>query len=169
MPTRTAAGNKAAKAGRCKRKGKPVQANRIRVLLLIIGVALLALGGIYALSPTPPQTALDLSRSKATEKGLYSVAIEPEAGTIVQGELHSWVLTLTTPQGAPVTDATITVDGGMPDHNHGLPTAPQATAHLGDGKYRIVGVKFSMSGWWELRFAISSPAGEDSVIFNLTL
>ena len=143
--------------------------NKVRILLLAVGLAAVALAGVYAVSPQPPAAALDLSRSKATEKGMYSAAIEPEAGTFAQGELHSWVLTLTTPQGVAVTDATIAVDGGMPDHNHGLPTAPQATAHLGDGKYRIEGVKFSMSGWWELRFSVSSPAGEDKVVFNVTL
>jgi hypothetical protein len=68
-----------------------------------------------------------------------------------------------------VEGATIAVDGGMPQHRHGMPTAPQVTEYLGEGRYRVEGLKFSMSGWWELRFDISSPAGTDKVTFNLVL
>ena len=57
----------------------------------------------------------------------------------------------------------------MPQHNHGLPTSPQATDYLGDGRYRIEGLKFTMTGWWQLRFAISAPAGSDTVVFNVML
>lgn len=112
---------------------------------------------------------LDLARAKLSEKGLYEVAIAPEAETAEQNALHSWVVTLLTPQGETVDGAVIAVDGGMPQHGHGLPTAPQMTEQLGEGRYRIEGMKFSMSGWWELRFDISSAAGADSVTFNLVL
>ena len=57
----------------------------------------------------------------------------------------------------------------MPQHGHGLPTSPPVTAHLGGGKYRIEGLKFTMSGWWELRFAITAPAGSDKAVFNMVL
>ena len=69
----------------------------------------------------------------------------------------------------PVEDAKITIDGGMPQHGHGLPTSPAVTANLGGGKYRVDGMKFTMSGWWELRFAITAPAGSDNAVFNVTL
>ena len=97
------------------------------------------------------------------------MAIEPEAGPPTQGALHSWLLTLKTAAGQPVNDATITVDGGMPEHGHGLPTSPEVTAHLGDGQYRVDGVKFTMTGWWQLRFAITAAAGTDNAVFNVTL
>ena len=57
----------------------------------------------------------------------------------------------------------------MPEHNHGLPTSPEMTGQLDGGRYRIEGVKFSMPGWWELKFDISAAAGSDSVTFNLVL
>jgi hypothetical protein len=117
----------------------------------------------------PPKPELDQSRSRTTANGLYLAAIEPETPEISQGELHSWVLTVRTPDGKPVEDARVAVGGGMPDHNHGLPTSPQVTEYLGDGRYRVEGVKFTMSGWWELRFDISSAAGADAVTFNLVL
>jgi hypothetical protein len=140
-----------------------------RIALGIVAFALLALAALWFLAPSAPPPDLDLSRSMASEKGLYAVAIEPEAGSLRQGELHSWLITLTTRAGAPVEGAKIAVDGGMPQHHHGLPTSPAVTAYLGAGKYRVEGVKFNMGGWWQLRFTISAASGDDTVTFNLTL
>jgi hypothetical protein len=71
--------------------------------------------------------------------------------------------------GAPVDDATIQVDGGMPQHGHGLPTRPRVTRALGNGLYEIEGVRFNMGGWWEFKLAIDAPSGSDIVTFNLAL
>ena len=68
--------------------------------------------------------------------------------------------------GRPVENARITVDGGMPEHGHGLPTQPQVHRSLGGGMYDIEGLRFSMGGWWEVKLAIESPAGADRVTFN---
>jgi hypothetical protein len=138
--------------------------------LAVAALVLVALGA-YLVAPAvgPAQAELDQSRTRATANGLYVAAVEPEAPEITQGVLHSWILTVKTADGKPVDDASITVDGGMPEHNHGLPTAPEVTENLGEGRYRIEGVKFSMSGWWELKFDISSSAGTDTVTFNLVL
>ena len=71
--------------------------------------------------------------------------------------------------GRPVTDARIEVDGGMPQHGHGLPTRPRVSRELGDGLYEIEGVRFNMGGWWELTLAIAAPEATDVVTFNLDL
>ena len=135
----------------------------------LVAIALVAFAAIHFMAPAMPERVLDLSRAKASEKGLYQVAIEPENGAVRQGELHSWLLQLTSAAGQPVDDAVVTIDGGMPDHGHGLPTSPAVSGHLGAGKYRVEGVKFTMSGWWQLRFAISAAAGSDSAVFNVKL
>jgi hypothetical protein len=83
--------------------------------------------------------------------------------------MHSWVITLTDAKKAPVENASFTIDGGMPQHHHGLPTSPQVTTALGAGKYRLEGVKFNRSGWWELRLAIDAAAGADKATFNIVL
>ncbi|MDX8501183.1 FixH family protein [Mesorhizobium sp. VK4C] len=142
-----------------------------RYILAGLGLAALLVGILAVVYLTAPHSAPgpDISRSKKTASGLFVASFEPERGVIRQGELQSWVLTLKTAAGAPVEGAAITVFGGMPQHNHGLPTSPQATDYLGDGRYRIDGVKFTMSGWWQLRFAISAAAGSDSVVFNIVL
>ena len=76
---------------------------------------------------------------------------------------------ITDAAGSPVDDATIQVDGGMPQHGHGLPTRPRVTRALGNGLYEIEGVRFNMGGWWEFRLAITAPSGSDVVTFNLAL
>lgn len=136
-------------------------------VVLLLGLAF----GAYLAAPVTgtAQAEIDQSRGQTTANALYVASIEPEGGEIKQGELHAWILTVKTPDGKPVDDAKITVDGGMPEHNHGLPTKPEMTERLGEGRYRIDGVKFSMSGRWELRFDISSAVGSDSATFNLVL
>lgn len=112
---------------------------------------------------------LDLARDKASAKGLYRVVIAPEKEPIDRATLHSWIATVWTPDGGPVDGAEIAVDGGMPQHGHGLPTAPAVTAQLGQGRYRIEGVRFNMAGWWEFKLRIKAAAGDDDVTFNLSL
>ncbi|WP_269929629.1 FixH family protein [Aminobacter sp. HY435] len=133
--------------------------------LVALSVAFLAI--VYMTAPASPEP--DLARSRSSAKGLFAVSIAPEAGEPRQGDLHAWVVTVKTRQGAPVEGAAITVGGGMPEHAHGLPTSPEATAYLGDGRYRIEGMKFSMTGWWQLKLAIAAPSGVDEATFNLVL
>ena len=71
--------------------------------------------------------------------------------------------------GRPVDNARISVDGGMPEHGHGLPTQPQVQRSLGGGMYDIEGLRFSMGGWWEVKLSIETPTGADRVTFNLDL
>lgn len=141
-----------------------------RMVVGAIGLVALATGFlaiVYLTAPAAPGP--DLARSKNSAKGLYSVSIAPESDEPRQGELHAWVVTVKTRQGAPVEGAEIAIGGGMPEHAHGLPTSPEATGYLGDGRYRIEGMKFSMGGWWQLKFGISAPAGTDEATFNLVL
>lgn len=82
------------------------------------------------------------------------------------GKLQTVRLAVRDTAGAPVRGARIAVDGGMPQHGHGLPTRPQVTQEGPDGTYLIEGMKFSMTGWWEIKLAIDGPAGADRVTFN---
>ena len=94
-------------------------------------VAAFAATHMMHMTSSPPAD-LDLSRAKASEKGLYQVAIEPENGPLQMGVLHSWLLTLKTPPASRSKTPAITIDGGMPEHGHGLPTSPAVTANLGE-------------------------------------
>jgi hypothetical protein len=78
-------------------------------------------------------------------------------------------VTLLDAEGDAINDAQISIDGGMPQHGHGLPTRPRVTRTLGDGIYEIEGVRFNMGGWWEFTLAIAGSRGGDTVTFNLDL
>ncbi len=142
---------------------------RTHWIVLAVAIAAVAIGAFVLNMMMAPPGDLDLARSKPSERKIYVAAVSPEAEPLRQGELHAWVLTLTTPDGKPVEGAKVSIDGGMPQHGHGLPTNPQMTTYLGEGRYRIEGVKFNMGGWWELKFAISAPLGDDRATFNLVL
>lgn len=105
---------------------------------------------------------------RASASGAYRATLET-AGPLRVRRMQTVKLSLRTAAGEPVEGASIVVDGGMPQHGHGLPTQPKVTRSLGDGTYQVEGVKFNMGGWWELRFRIASAAGTDSVTFNLDL
>ena len=104
---------------------------------------------------------------RSSAGGVYQATLEP-AGELGTRRMHSAKLVIRTGQ-APVAGAAIQVDGGMPQHGHGLPTAPRVTRDLGNGEYQVDGLRFNMPGWWELKFRVASPAGTDSVTFNLAL
>ena len=116
----------------------------------------------------PPQD-LDYSRSRTSEAGRYRATIKPDGDSIPKGKLQRWTLHLETTAGAPVDSAAIAVDGGMPQHGHGLPTKPRVTRRLGHGDHLVEGMKFNMGGWWVVKFRVSSAAGNDSLTFNLQL
>ncbi len=115
-------------------------------------------------APGKPDTAT----TKLSDNKRYRVSIAPQNGPARINVMHAWIVTVATADGRPVEAATIAVDGGMPDHGHGLPTAPRVTRHLGGGKYLLEGLKFSMTGWWQLKLTFTSPA-PDTVTFNLHL
>jgi hypothetical protein len=96
----------------------------------------------------------------------FVVTLQPPAEAAAINQLHAWQVRVASPAGAPIAHARIKVDGGMPQHGHGLPTRPQVTQELSGGSYLIEGMKFSMTGWWEIKLAIESSAGSDKVIFN---
>lgn len=95
----------------------------------------------------------------------YTSAVEP----VPLNRMHSWTLHLETADGKPLDDADVSVDGGMPAHNHGLATAPAVTAYLGNGDYRVDGLRFHMQGEWELRITVRHAGTTDRIVIPLSL
>lgn len=112
---------------------------------------------------------LDVSLEKQSATGVYQVALVPPAQMPAINQMHSWKVKLATRDGIPVHGARFAVDGGMPQHGHGLPTRPRVTRELADGTYQLDGMKFSMTGWWEVKLAIDGPQGADKVTFNTVI
>ncbi|HEY0141671.1 MAG TPA: FixH family protein [Thermoanaerobaculia bacterium] len=105
---------------------------------------------------------------RASAQGLYKATLHP-TDTLKPRKMYVLPVAITDANGKAVTNATIAIDGGMPQHGHGLPTKPRITKNHGNGTYEISGLRFNMGGWWELKLTITTPAGTDTVTFNLSL
>jgi hypothetical protein len=129
-------------------------------------ITLLAAVAVTACSTRPPANQFGFG-PRTSVQSRYTATLEPPAQPLKPRRLLKVQVSIRDSAGHPVDGATIDVDGGMPQHGHGLPTKPRVTRSLGDGRYEIEGLRFNMGGWWELRLAVDSPAGADRVIFNL--
>jgi hypothetical protein len=133
----------------------------ILVLAIFMGVMMVLMNEVPA--------DLDTSTTRSSDNGLFKVSYTPTNGTVPVNQMHQWTLHVETVDGQPVENATITLDGDMPQHGHGLPTRPQVTQYLGNGDYLVEGLKFQMGGWWVLDFVITAQGQSDTVRFNMLL
>ncbi|MDR1423585.1 MAG: FixH family protein [Azoarcus sp.] len=67
--------------------------------------------------------------------------------TVTVNQFYECALTATDANGVGKTGLHLQVRGRMPEHAHGLPTAPQISEE-GQGRYRIKGLSFNMPGRW---------------------
>ena len=136
--------------------------------LFLIKAALLfitLLSGPIALAATtesPPWNAV-------TRNGLYQITLGPQDGSVRINAMQKWVVTVRDTKGSAVTNARILIDGGMRAHGHGLPTKPQITQHLGEGRYLIEGVRLNMVGEWTLMIGVELNGQRDVVTFELEI
>jgi len=144
-------------------------------LLVLIQILYLAMSGRFQRwfkGATPAASvvcAVLLQASPAVHGDELIVTFSTPDGPPQINRMHSWILHVETAAGEPVEGAAIEVDGGMPAHDHGLPTRPRVTEELGGGDYRLDGVRFHMSGHWEMVISIESDAAEGTVVVSLTL
>ncbi len=115
---------------------------------------------------TPP-TDLDLTLQHPSQQGKFLVRMEPPVIDPAINQIHGWQIRLSATDGSAVSKASISFDGGMPQHGHGFPTKPRVTRELSPGVYTLEGVKFSMSGWWDMRLAIKTAETSDTAVFNV--
>ncbi len=115
-----------------------------------------------------PAVAAD-AKMWPSKTGLYLVSYKSELDPIEINKIHNWVLHVETADGKPIADAKIVVSGGMPAHNHGLPTQPSVTKNLGNGDYLVEGMRFHMLGDWEIRVTIDAALGQDVCTIPLKL
>ena len=115
--------------------------------------------------------ALALLLSAPTESG-WTVQVFAEPPPL--NRMHTWRIRILDESGAPVPEAAVTVTGGMPDHDHGLPTLPQVVAEetiaeKNDGFYRLDGLRFHMPGRWEIRLRIEAEGRVETARLELVL
>ncbi|UCG38056.1 MAG: FixH family protein [bacterium] len=127
-----------------------------------------AMGHTHAMK-APDMAKMDLADKRMSKNGLFHVSYTLDTAPAPVNQFLSLTLQVKTPDGRPVDGARISIAGDMPEHGHGFPTVPEVTEELGDGKYLVEGIKFSMPGWWVLSFHLSAGGKMDSASFNLVL
>lgn len=133
----------------------------IKAALLLLTL----LSGPIALAGTtepPPWNAI-------TRDGLYQVTLGPQEGSVRINAMQKWVVEIKDSRGVAVTNARVLIDGGMRAHGHGLPTKPQITQHLGEGRYLIEGVRLNMVGEWTLMIGVELNGRRDVVTFDIEI
>jgi hypothetical protein len=152
--------------------------NRLAVILSVLTLFVSACAG--PLSPSSATTGsssmemggmmpADALAPQETEAGLFRITATSQLDPVAINELHSWIIHVERVDGAPVEDASITIDGGMPAHNHGFPTAPEITENLGGGDYLLEGVRFNMGGEWVIDITVEAAGETDTTQFVFTL
>lgn len=113
-------------------------------------------------SKDSPTTALSADKN-------YRVSLYSNTFPIPMQKIHSWTAKIENANGQPLENAKIYIHGGMPIHRHGFPVTPRVRKYLGNGKYLIEGVKFSMIGNWEMRLNIKEIFKRDRAVFNIKI
>lgn len=135
---------------------------RIISLCLIVGIS-----NAYVLAADASEKAQRWQAVSAKEQ--FQVETGPRQGRVRIGQFQQWELRLLDNTGKPVYPARISIDGGMPGHGHGLPTRPQITKYLGNGRWQIEGVKLNMAGEWVLVFGVQTENAADRADLTFTV
>ncbi len=134
-----------------------------RQLLVALLLAGLALPSALRAQDGPP------AQSQLSEAGHFRLEWAPDLQPLPLNLLQGWNLQLQDATGQPLDGGVLGIEGGMPAHDHGLPTAPRITSRAGAGNYRLEGLRFHMPGVWELRVQIEHAGRRDTVRIGLLL
>jgi hypothetical protein len=144
----------------------------IRQLAKLLAVTVLSIWTWALGAQELPSWAGQQVLTTTTSKGL-TISMESEIAPLEINRIHSWLIRLNDAQGDLVSNAAIEFIGGMPEHNHGLPTQPQVTAEIEPGVYLLEGLRFHMQGAWRLELNLnwddSGKPISDTVIIDFTL
>lgn len=140
--------------------------NRLVFILTMLGGAFAATSSAQELDPPNVNSELSVQSSEA---GVFSVYAEPALRPMRLNKMHYWTLRLTDADNNIVNGAEIGVDGGMPGHGHGLPTSPRVSPGDVPGEYLLKGLRFNMSGVWELKLDIHHGERSDQLQFRFVV
>jgi hypothetical protein len=152
---------------RRKNRARPWRTGVATALALLVHAQ--GLPGAIACTTVEARAAIPAPGVWTSRSGDFRLRFSSNLDPLVINRIHNWVLEVATADGKPVADARISLVGGMPDHDHGLPTQPRVTRYLGDGKYLLEGMRFHMPGDWEILVTIETPGRRDVVRIPLAL
>ncbi|MBL4581048.1 MAG: FixH family protein [Gammaproteobacteria bacterium] len=106
--------------------------------------------------------------SGVTDNGL-KVEIYSELSPLSINQIHSWHVRVLNSDDEVLELEQLSVFGGMPEHDHGLPTQPEVTTRLDNGDYLLEGVRFHMQGHWKLQIELQYSGVVDTAIIDFNL
>ncbi|MEX0964769.1 MAG: FixH family protein [Pseudohongiellaceae bacterium] len=106
--------------------------------------------------------------SGMTDRGL-TIEIYSELSPLRINQIHSWHIRVRDGDKEVPMLEQLSVFGGMPEHDHGLPTQPEVTTRLDDGDYLLEGVRFHMQGLWRLQIELQLEGVDDTAIIEFIL
>lgn len=135
---------------------------------MLIRFILLALLGAFSTATFAADgpTAADLIGD--TGDG-YTIEIFSKLSPIQINQIHSWLIDIKDSAGNAVDNVDITVTGGMPEHDHGIPTSPQITGRDSAGLYLLEGVRFHMPGKWQLVITLDIENNKHIAVIDFQL
>jgi hypothetical protein len=129
---------------------------------------LFALSLLLALGSASAAEVLLPDLSGVTDKG-FTIEIYSELSPLSINTMHSWHIRVLDRDDQILELEELNVFGGMPEHDHGLPTQPQVTRRLDNGDYLLEGVRFHMQGHWELQIEFQYAGVDDTAIIDFDL
>lgn len=141
------------------------------LFLLLISILALpdAAGAMDAIGKVRRERPVNLDTATAvtTRYGTLQASYQTDFLEVPLNGVHSWRLSLRDRQGQPVTGAKIDLTADMPEHLHGMTTAPLVQATETPGLYLVRGMNFHMPGYWEVTLDISGAGSRHLLRFNL--
>ncbi len=105
--------------------------------------------------------------AQSSIKGRYRVTFTPSVDPVPLNQWHDWLLRIESASSRVEDLREITINGGMPEHGHGLPSALRIVPNSKSGEYRVEGMRFNMPGQWEFQVMITDSAGSDGARFSI--
>lgn len=117
--------------------------------------------------PDASPAAVTWPITRQTDRGNFTVTIQPEGGGITRNE-HFSLGVLVEPGAGAGTPTGVSVDADMPSHGHGMNTKPE-TIPEGGNRYRANGMLFHMAGEWSIVVEVSAGATRERVFFPVSI
>lgn len=118
-------------------------------------------------APATPAPAAAWPATRKTDRGNFTVTIEPSGGGITLHKHFSLAVVLVPGTGTEMPTA-VSVNADMPSHGHGMNTTPE-TIHEQGPRYRTDGMLFHMAGEWSIMVEITAGAQIERAFFPVTV
>jgi hypothetical protein len=120
-----------------------------------------------AIPPATPAAAPIWPATRKTDRGNFTVTIQP-AGSGITLNKHFSLNAILTPETGASAPTSVSVNADMPSHGHGMNTAPE-TIHEEGQRYRADGMLFHMAGDWSIMVEITAGGKIERAFFPINV